>query len=285
MNTSTPTSKNHRFPPEIISHGIWLYFRFCLSYRDVEELLFARGITVTYEASRKWCQKFGQAYANQLGHRRPQPGDKWHLEACQTQPIKMFWCPLRLFERTLSHLRGGFKWTGCSRHYVCNGYQNHRDTALPQRCVLRFINADALEAAVWAEVEKVLSDPAFLRQALTLKAEETLERLPQLEAQAAQLQNQIAEAEKKERRALELALSLHGMPMETLREMVAEIQQDTRGWQEERNRLTWQMAELTATADRLRDVDAQINAIMASVQAHAYEQDRWAILELLIERI
>src|SRR5262245_8615828 len=80
MNTSPPTYKNHQFTPEIISHGVWLYFRFCLSYRDVEELLFARGIIVTYEAIRKWCQKFGQAYANQLRHRRPQPGDKWHLD-------------------------------------------------------------------------------------------------------------------------------------------------------------------------------------------------------------
>jgi putative transposase len=72
--------KHHRFPAEIISHGVWLYFRFCLSYRDVEELLFARGIVVTYEAIRKWCRKFGQPYANQLRRRRPQPGDKWHLD-------------------------------------------------------------------------------------------------------------------------------------------------------------------------------------------------------------
>jgi putative transposase len=72
--------KHHRFPIEIISHGVWLYFRFCLSYRDVEELLFARGIVVTCEAIRKWCRKFGQAYANQLRHRRPRPGDKWHLD-------------------------------------------------------------------------------------------------------------------------------------------------------------------------------------------------------------
>jgi putative transposase len=72
--------KHHRFPIEIISHGVWLYFRFCLSYRDVEELLFARGIIVTYEAIRKWCRKFGQTYANQLRHRRPRPGDKWHLD-------------------------------------------------------------------------------------------------------------------------------------------------------------------------------------------------------------
>jgi putative transposase len=51
-----------------------------LSYRDVEELLFARGILVMYEAIRKWCRKFGQSYANELRHRRPQPGDKWHLD-------------------------------------------------------------------------------------------------------------------------------------------------------------------------------------------------------------
>jgi transposase-like protein len=82
MNTATPANpyKNHRFPAEIISHAVWLYFRFCLSYRDAEELLFARGITVTYEAIRKWRRKFGQSYANELRHRQPRPGDKWHLD-------------------------------------------------------------------------------------------------------------------------------------------------------------------------------------------------------------
>jgi putative transposase len=82
MNTSAPTNlyKHRRFPAEIISHGVWLYYRFCLSYRDVEELLFARGIIVTYEAVRKWCRKFGQPYANQLRRRRPRPGDTWHLD-------------------------------------------------------------------------------------------------------------------------------------------------------------------------------------------------------------
>ena len=54
--------------------------RFCLSYRDVEELLFVRGVTVTHETIRKWCRKFGQQYANQLRRRRPRPGDKWHLD-------------------------------------------------------------------------------------------------------------------------------------------------------------------------------------------------------------
>jgi putative transposase len=77
--------KHHRFPAESIRHGVWLYFRFCLSYRDVEALLFARGIIVTYEAIRKWCRTCGQPYANQLRRRRPRPGDTWHLdEVCLT---------------------------------------------------------------------------------------------------------------------------------------------------------------------------------------------------------
>src|SRR5262252_2780024 len=76
----TARYKNHRFPSEIISHGVWLYYRFPLSYRDVQELLFERGIDVTHEAIRQWCLKFGQDYANRLKRRRAQPGDKWHLE-------------------------------------------------------------------------------------------------------------------------------------------------------------------------------------------------------------
>jgi putative transposase len=82
MNTPPPTNlyKRHRFPAEIISHCVWLYFRFCLSYRDVEELMAERGIILTYEAVRYWCRKFGQVYANQLRRRRPRPGDKWHLD-------------------------------------------------------------------------------------------------------------------------------------------------------------------------------------------------------------
>ena len=81
MNTTTASSyKGFRFPKEIISHAVWLYHRFSLSFRDVEELLYERGVTVTYETVRQWCRKFGQAYANQLRHRRPRPGDKWHLD-------------------------------------------------------------------------------------------------------------------------------------------------------------------------------------------------------------
>ncbi len=79
-NTPTPDYKGFRFPPEIISHAVWLYFRFSLSFRDVEELLAQRGIVVTYESVRQWCLKFGQTYANELRRRRPSCGDKWHLD-------------------------------------------------------------------------------------------------------------------------------------------------------------------------------------------------------------
>jgi putative transposase len=82
MNARATTDpyKRSRFPSEMIAHSVWLSFRFCPRYRDVEELLFGRGIIVTYETVRQWCRKFGQAYANQLRRRRPQPGDTWHLE-------------------------------------------------------------------------------------------------------------------------------------------------------------------------------------------------------------
>jgi len=81
MNTlSSPIYKHHRFPAEIISHAVWLYFPLSLSYRDVEELMAARGSVLTYETIRQWCQKFGQHSANQLRRRRAQTGDTWHLD-------------------------------------------------------------------------------------------------------------------------------------------------------------------------------------------------------------
>ncbi len=78
---AVPNYKGHRFPPAIIAHAVWLYFRFALSYRDVEELLAERGVVLTDETVRQWCRKFGQQYANELRRRRPRPGDKWHLDA------------------------------------------------------------------------------------------------------------------------------------------------------------------------------------------------------------
>src|SRR3954464_11050741 len=70
----------HRFPAEIISHAIWLYFRFPLGLRMVEEMLAARGIIVSHETVRQWARKFGQALANQIRRRLPGAGDKWHLD-------------------------------------------------------------------------------------------------------------------------------------------------------------------------------------------------------------
>ena len=79
MSTATASYKGHRYPVEIINHCVWLYFRFPLSIREVEKLMLVRGVVVSYETIRRWCAKFGQAYANQL-RRRPRPGDKWHLD-------------------------------------------------------------------------------------------------------------------------------------------------------------------------------------------------------------
>src|SRR5215204_5011846 len=80
----TPAAKSpyagYRFPGEIISHAVWLYFRFPLSLRMVEELLAARGITVSHETVRQWARKLGQGFANQIRHRLPRAGDKWHLD-------------------------------------------------------------------------------------------------------------------------------------------------------------------------------------------------------------
>ncbi len=80
MHTAPALYRRHRFPAEIISHTVWLYFRFALSFRDVEEVMAVRGITLTYETIREWSLKFGQTYADELRRRRPRPGDKWHLD-------------------------------------------------------------------------------------------------------------------------------------------------------------------------------------------------------------
>ena len=81
MTTLAPNRyAGHRFPPEIISHAVWLYFRFPLSLRMVEEMLAARGIIVSHETVRQWARKFGQALANQIRRRLPGAGDKWHLD-------------------------------------------------------------------------------------------------------------------------------------------------------------------------------------------------------------
>ena len=75
-----PSYAGYRFPAEVISHAVWLYFRFPLSLRMVDELLAARGIVVSYETVRQWARKFGQAFANQIRRWLPAAGDKWHMD-------------------------------------------------------------------------------------------------------------------------------------------------------------------------------------------------------------
>jgi putative transposase len=82
----------YRFPGEVISHAVWLYFRFPLSLRMVEEMLAARGIVVSHETVRQWGRKFGQSFANQIRRRLPGAGDKWHLdEVCLMIRGKKHW--------------------------------------------------------------------------------------------------------------------------------------------------------------------------------------------------
>jgi len=74
VGTETPSYRGFRYPVEIISHGVWLYYRFPLSFREVQEMMLQRGVVVSHETIRQWCAKFGQTYANELRRRRARDG-------------------------------------------------------------------------------------------------------------------------------------------------------------------------------------------------------------------
>ena len=80
MSTQSISYKRHRFPPAIITHAVWLYCRFNLSLREVEEMFLVRGIDVSYDTIRRWIVKFGPTIARGLRRRQSQPGDIWHLD-------------------------------------------------------------------------------------------------------------------------------------------------------------------------------------------------------------
>ena len=80
MQAQPISYKRHRFPPDIIAHAVWLYVRFNLSRREVEEMLLERGIDVSYETVRRWTRKFGPQIARNLRRRQARPGDVWHLD-------------------------------------------------------------------------------------------------------------------------------------------------------------------------------------------------------------
>ena len=80
MKSARSRYHRHRFPPEIIGYAVWIYHRFCLSFRDVEDLLAERGIIVSYETIRQWCWKFGRDYARRLKKKQGRLGDTWNLD-------------------------------------------------------------------------------------------------------------------------------------------------------------------------------------------------------------
>jgi putative transposase len=80
MKTPKSLYHRHRFPPDVIQYAVWLYHRFSLSFRDIEDLLAERGVTVSYETIRRWCGKFGPRYATRLRRRYGQHGDTWHVD-------------------------------------------------------------------------------------------------------------------------------------------------------------------------------------------------------------
>lgn len=85
VSSVPPSYRGHRYPVEVISHCVWLYFRFSLSFREVEELMFQRGVIVSHETIRRWCRKFGQAYANGLRRRRPGPATNGTWTRCSSR--------------------------------------------------------------------------------------------------------------------------------------------------------------------------------------------------------
>ena len=80
MSKSKPRYHGYRFPPEVISYAVWLYYRFSLSFRDIEDLLAERGVIVSYETVRRWSLKFGPCYRRSLKRREGRLGDIWHVD-------------------------------------------------------------------------------------------------------------------------------------------------------------------------------------------------------------
>ena len=121
----------HRFPGEIISHAVWLYHTFSLSFRDVEMLLAERGIVVSYESARRWCLKFGADFAARLGRRRPRPGDTWHLDEVLIPSAKSG----RLRQgRKSGHARLGPRQAIEPSHHACH-IDRGRGAGLLQACL------------------------------------------------------------------------------------------------------------------------------------------------------
>jgi putative transposase len=117
--------KRHRFPARLIAYAVWLYFRFPLSLRLVEELLLERGIVVSYETIRRWAAKFGPAIARAVRRRAPRPGDIWHLDE------------VRVVSRGTVH----WLWRAVDQHGVVLDeiLQRHRDKRAAKRLLIKLL--------------------------------------------------------------------------------------------------------------------------------------------------
>ena len=146
-----PSYRGYRYPAEIISHAVWLYFRFSLSLRDVEELLAERGVTVTYETIRAWCSKFGPSYAAGLRRRRARVSDKWHLDEVSLKiKGKRHWL-----------------WRAVDKHGVVLDIlvQQRRDQHAAETFLRRVVAAAGFEPRV-VITDKLASYPPALRRVL-----------------------------------------------------------------------------------------------------------------------
>jgi len=146
-----PSYRRYRYSVKIISHAVWLYFRFHLSLRDVEELLAERGVSEPYETIRAWCAKFGPSYAAALRRRRAHPSDKWHLEEVQLKiKGKRHWL-----------------WRAVDRQGVVLDIlvQQRRDQHAAETFLRRVINATGSEPRV-VITDKLLSYLPALRRVL-----------------------------------------------------------------------------------------------------------------------
>jgi putative transposase len=120
--TSSQLYRGFRSPREVISHVVWLYFRFSLSFRDIEELMASRGIVVTYETIRQWTPRFGRQFANELRRRQPRRGDKWHLdEVVLTIKGKhhYLWCAVDQYGHTLDVLVQSRRNRQAAKRFFC----------------------------------------------------------------------------------------------------------------------------------------------------------------------
>ena len=151
VRTRDPLYRGYRFPAEIISHAVWLYYRFALSHRDVEELLAERGVQVSYEAIRLWCRRFGATYAAELRRRRTRAADKWHLDEVQLKIRgKRYWL-----------------WRAVDRDGVVLDIlvQERRDQVAAERFLRRVLDAEKQTPRV-VVTDKLASSPPALKRVL-----------------------------------------------------------------------------------------------------------------------